>query len=164
VLAADLAQYWVHRAFHVVPWLWRFHRVHHSTATMDWLAGSRLHFVDVVATRAAVLATLLALGFAPAVLGAYLAFVGAQAVFVHANFGPRAAWLEPWLVTPRFHHWHHAAEAEAIDTNFAVHLPWLDRLFGTHHLPDAAWPPRYGLAEGAAPASWSAQVLWPFRR
>jgi len=51
VFAADFAQYWVHRAFHQVPTLWRFHAVHHSAESMDWLAGSRLHFVDAVLTR-----------------------------------------------------------------------------------------------------------------
>ena len=47
----DLAQYWVHRAFHQVPLLWRFHRIHHSVEVMDWLAGSRLHILDVLVTR-----------------------------------------------------------------------------------------------------------------
>ena len=49
---ADLFQYGVHRAFHAVPWLWRFHAIHHSSREMDWLAGSRLHLFDVVVTRA----------------------------------------------------------------------------------------------------------------
>ena len=43
LVLTDLAQYWMHRAFHGVPLLWRFHRIHHSAETMDWLAGSRLH-------------------------------------------------------------------------------------------------------------------------
>ena len=53
MLAADLVQYWVHRALHRVPALWRFHAIHHSIREMDWLAGSRLHLVDVVVTRGA---------------------------------------------------------------------------------------------------------------
>lgn len=48
VLVADFTQYWVHRTFHTVPWLWRFHAIHHSAEEMDWLAGSRLHLVDVI--------------------------------------------------------------------------------------------------------------------
>ena len=39
ILVADFMQYWTHRAYHEVPFLWRFHAVHHSTKTMDWLAG-----------------------------------------------------------------------------------------------------------------------------
>jgi sterol desaturase/sphingolipid hydroxylase (fatty acid hydroxylase superfamily) len=52
VVLADLAGYWIHRMFHRVPLLWRFHAIHHSSERMDWLAGSRLHLVDIVVTRA----------------------------------------------------------------------------------------------------------------
>ena len=51
VAVTDCTQYWVHRAFHAVPMLWRFHAVHHSADHMDWLAGSRLHLVDIAVTR-----------------------------------------------------------------------------------------------------------------
>lgn len=159
LLVADLVQYGVHRAFHRVPSLWRFHRVHHASTAMDWLAGSRLHLVDIVATRGAVLAALLACGFSTATLGIYLAWVGFHAVFVHANFAPRLAWLEPWLATPRYHHWHHAADEAARDKNFAIHLPCIDALFGTRYLPPNAWPQGYGLLGEAAPRGFWRQLL-----
>ncbi len=72
VLVADLAQYVVHRAFHQVPALWPFHAIHHSSRDLDWLAGSRLHLLDAVATRALVLVPLSVLGFAESALAAYL--------------------------------------------------------------------------------------------
>ena len=162
VLASDVVQYHVHRACHRVPFLWRFHAIHHGAQHMDWLAGSRLHLVDAVLTRALVYAVL-ALLFDVRAIGIYLMFVAAQATFVHANVQWRLRWLEPWLVTPRFHHWHHG-DAVA-DVNFAVHLPWLDRLFGTFHLPDAVWPERYGLANGVqGPRGFWRQFAAPFRR
>jgi len=164
VLVADLAQYAVHRAFHHVPWLWRFHAVHHSAETMDWIAGSRLHLVDVVATRGLVLLPLVVLGFDSLAVYAYLALVSFHAVFIHANFAPRAAWLERWIAMPRYHHWHHAMEDEARDRNFAVHLPMIDRWFGTHHLPGAAWPQGYGIADVRAPEGYLRQLVWPFAR
>jgi len=55
LLVADLMQYWTHRAYHEVPFLWRFHAVHHSTKVMDWLAGSRLHMLELIATRVSIL-------------------------------------------------------------------------------------------------------------
>lgn len=164
VLLADLAQYAVHRAFHRVPLLWRFHSVHHSSRDLDWLAGSRLHLVDVVATRGLVLLPLSLLGFAEAALYAYLVFVSFHAVFIHANVRFRLRALERVLVTPRFHHWHHAAAAEARDRNFAVHLPWLDRWFGTAHFPDGAWPDAYGIAGNPVPEGYVAQLVHPLRR
>ena len=54
VFVADLAQALLHRAYHNIPWLWRFHAVHHSSREMDWLAGSRIHFIEIVMTRSAV--------------------------------------------------------------------------------------------------------------
>jgi len=164
VLVADLAQYAVHRAFHVVPLLWRFHKVHHSVETMDWLAGSRLHLVDVIVTRGLVLLALLVAGFDQLAVYAYLALVSIHAVFIHANFAPRARWLERWVAMPRFHHWHHGAEPEARDVNFAVHLPMIDCWFGTHYMPEDRWPESYGIAGERAPEGWLRQLVWPFRR
>jgi lathosterol oxidase len=163
VVVSDLVQYWVHRACHRVPLLWRFHAIHHSAVSMDWLAGSRLHTVDAVLTRALVYVPLFLLGFSPVAIGAYLVFVAAQATFVHGNVAWRLRWLEPWLVTPRFHHWHHAQSPA--DKNFAVHLPWLDRWFGTMHLPTEEWPERYGLAGGVpGPRGFWRQLAAPFAR
>ena len=50
LLVADLVQYWTHRAYHET-WLWRLHAVHHSAKYMDWMAGSRLHIIEVLITR-----------------------------------------------------------------------------------------------------------------
>src|SRR5205085_6893514 len=101
---ADLTQYWTHRCFHRLPFLWRLHSVHHSSMAMDWLAGSRMHPLDALATRAAVMTMLVLLGASPPAVGLYLAFVSFHAVFIHANFGADLAWLEPFLTSPRFHH------------------------------------------------------------
>jgi sterol desaturase/sphingolipid hydroxylase (fatty acid hydroxylase superfamily) len=163
LVLADFTQYWIHRAFHRLSFLWRLHSVHHSSTAMDWLAGSRMHPLDALATRAGVMTVLVLLGASPPAVALYLAFVSFHAVFIHANFGAGVPWLEPFLATPRYHHFHHAAEAEAIDTNFAVHLPVLDRIFGTRFLPAERWPRGYGLSEGRMPGTYFAQILDPFR-
>jgi sterol desaturase/sphingolipid hydroxylase (fatty acid hydroxylase superfamily) len=164
LFCADLAEYFIHRAFHVVPALWRFHAIHHSSLDMDWLAGSRLHIVDVIVTRAIVVFPLFALGFDQRAVAAYLVFVSFHAVFIHANVRFDLTRLEPWLVTPRFHHWHHAKDREAIDKNFAVHLPWIDRLFGTAYEPAGQWPEHYGIEGDPVPSSLVPQILWPLTR
>lgn len=163
IAVTDFTQYWVHRAFHAVPLLWRFHAVHHSADQMDWLAGSRLHMVDIAVTRGLTYVPIYVLGFSDGPLMAYLVLVSAQATFIHANVRFEFGALR-WLVaTPQFHHWHHAAEHDAVDKNFAVHLPLLDVMFGTAYLPDR-WPSAYGLVGGdAAPAGYLRQLWWPFR-
>lgn len=162
LFCADIMQYWVHRMFHQIPALWKIHSVHHSTEKMDWLAGSRTHFIDVIATRASVFIPIYILGFKGTPLICYVVFIALQAVFVHANvrfaFGP-VRWI---LTTPRFHHWHHGAEKEAIDKNFAVHLPLLDMLFGTFYLPEDKWPENYGIENNPVPKGWLRQFIYPF--
>jgi lathosterol oxidase len=162
MLVADVTQYWVHRAFHEIRWLWPFHAAHHSSRALDWLAGSRLHVVDVVATRALVMVPLLALGFAEPALHAWLAILAFHAVFNHVNLRFRLRFIEHVLVTPRFHFWHHAVRP--VDRNYAVHFPWLDRLFGTYHLPDGEWPQRLGVDGDPVPEGWLVQLVHPFRR
>ena len=71
-------------------------------------------------------------------LKAYILYIYLHATFIHANVRFEFGWLKHILATPRFHHWHHGIEKEAIDVNFAVHFPLLDRLFGTYHLPATA--------------------------
>ncbi len=164
LFVADLTQYWVHRAFHRVPWLWRFHRIHHSAESMDWLAGSRLHLVDIAVTRGLSYVPVYVLGFAEAPLFTYVVFVSIQATFIHANLRFELRALRGLLATPQFHHWHHAADADAVDVNFAVHLQVLDRIFGTFHLPKGRWPSAYGLVGGErVPAGYLPQLVEPFR-
>ena len=158
----DLAQYWFHRAFHRSPFLWGFHAVHHSAQTMDWLAGARMHLVEVVLLRGLTSLPLLTLGFSPAVMQAYIAVIYIYSALVHANLRGNFRWLDRVLVTPRFHHWHHAIEPEAVDKNFAVHFPQIDRLFGTYYMPGKEWPSGYGVPE-AVPKSYRAQLAYPFR-
>jgi lathosterol oxidase len=161
VAIADLFQYGVHRAFHAVPWLWRFHAIHHSSTAMDWLAGSRLHLFDVVMTRAITFVPLFVLGFAPSALLAYLVFVAFQAVALHANLRFRFPGLRWILATPAFHHWHHAVSP--VDKNFAIHLPVIDRVFGTAWEP-GDFPERYGIGGEPVPEGWGRQLVWPLRR
>ena len=123
ILVADLAEYWTHRAYHEVPALWKFHSVHHSTETMDWLAGSRLHLFEVVTTRVLVLTPLYLLGFNQAVLNTYIVIVGFWGVFIHANV--RLPWgpLRHVVVTPDFHHWHHSSTTKPSTRTTPANLP-----------------------------------------
>jgi sterol desaturase/sphingolipid hydroxylase (fatty acid hydroxylase superfamily) len=163
IFAVDLATYWIHRAFHQIPWMWSFHAIHHSSREMDWLAGSRIHIVDALVTRAVAFVPIFVLGFAPPALYAYLVFVSFHAVFIHANVRWRFPVLR-WIVsTPEYHHWHHTSDEEGLDKNFAQFLPLWDKLFGTLHLP-YHWPRNYGTVNFQPPDSYLGQLAYPFRR
>lgn len=164
ILVADFTQYWVHRTCHVVPLLWRFHAIHHSIEQMDWLAGSRLHLVDVILTRGLTYVPIFVLGFSQPALIVYVALVALQATFIHANVRWEFRAVRRLVATPAFHHWHHAAERAAINKNFAVHVPIWDVLFGTYYLPDR-WPSEYGLGGGQqVPQRWLTQFWFPFQQ
>ena len=162
MLLADLAQYAVHRGFHVIPFAWPFHAIHHSSRALDWLAGSRLHVVDIIVTRAVTMLPVLALGVSQQALFIWLAIIAVQATLNHVNLRFDVPVLNQLIVLPRFHHWHHAETP--VDKNFAVHFPWIDRIFGTYHLPPGAWPPRTGIAGDPVPGEFTQQLVWPFRR
>lgn len=164
VFVADVAEYWVHRALHVVPWMWRFHAIHHSSKALDWIAGSRAHIVEDVVMRGFILVPMM-FAFSHEMIVAYLLWVTFHATWAHCNFAPTIRWLEPYVVQPRYHHWHHTSEKDAIDKNFAIHFPWIDKMFGTYYLPAGdKWPDHYGLDNEVLPGTFWAQTFYPFSR
>ena len=162
VLVADLVQYWTHRAYHEIPTLWRLHAVHHSVKSMDWMAGSRQHILELILTRTLVLAPIFVLGFSKEVIDTYIVIVGFQAVFNHANVSVRLGPLRYVIVTPNFHHWHHAQDDEAIDKNYAAHFAFLDHFFGTAVQSDRQWPAQYGVVGDYVPSGFFKQLQFPF--
>lgn len=162
VLVADLVQYATHRAYHEVPLLWRLHAVHHSVKSMDWLAGSRQHILELIITRTLVLAPIYVLGFSKEVIDAYIIIVGFQAVFNHANVSVRLGPLRYVIVTPNFHHWHHSQDDVAIDKNYAAHFAFIDYAFGTAVKSDREWPEHYGVVGDYVPNGFFKQLAFPF--
>ena len=161
IVLFDLASYWGHRWSHEVPFLWRFHVIHHSSKRLDWVSGVRVHPLDgVVLAPAFVL--LLAAGFSSRVTGAVLVAELVVGIFLHANVNWRLRPLHRVVATPEFHHWHHANEPDARNTNYAALLPVWDLIFGTYFLPDGRRPQVYGTDE-AVPASVIAQLRYPYR-
>jgi len=160
VVVADIAEYFIHLALHKVPFLWRFHAVHHSSKALDWIAGSRAHFVDDTLVARLYPCSSHAWIFASIIL-AYLIFVTIHATWTHRNFGPMLDGSKSFLVMPRYHHWHHTSQKEGIDKNFAIHFPWIDKLFGTYYYPDV-WPERYGLDGEEIAHGFFGQTIEPF--
>jgi len=160
LVLADSGFYLAHRAFHAVPFLWRFHSIHHSIEEMDWLAAHRVHPVDQILTKSASFLPVFALGFSTSAILIFTLVYQWQSLFVHSNtrirFGP-LKWL---LASPQFHHWHHANERAAFDKNFAAQLPFLDLLGGTLFMPDGM-PEKYGTDE-PVPQLYHQQLVYPF--
>jgi sterol desaturase/sphingolipid hydroxylase (fatty acid hydroxylase superfamily) len=166
---AEVGLYWGHRWCHQVPLLWRFHVVHHSPTHVDWLVNSRGHPVDFIFTRLCGLVPLYALGLAaplqggPGSIALLVMLVGpAWGFFIHANVRWRFGPLEWLIASPAFHHWHHTNDDPAvINKNYAPMFPWVDRIFGTLHLPSDRQPAVYGTDTMVSPGLMG-QLLDPF--
>ncbi|MCU0626222.1 MAG: sterol desaturase family protein [Gemmatimonadaceae bacterium] len=97
-----------------MPFLPGFHTIHHSARSMDWPAASRLHFIEIIVLRATTSLPMFTLGIHPSVVQADIGFVHVWSSLLHANVGGDFDRLGHWLATPRFHHWHHGLEREAV--------------------------------------------------
>jgi sterol desaturase/sphingolipid hydroxylase (fatty acid hydroxylase superfamily) len=161
LLLADGLGYWMHRLFHGRA-LWPFHAVHHGSEHLDWLSSVRLHPVNEALMRIAQVVPLVLFGFDPRVLAASVPIFTLYALFLHANVNWRFGALGYVIATPAFHRWHHAADATALDKNFAGLFPLWDLVFGTFYLPTRS-PERFGLADGHMPEGLWEQLRFPFK-
>lgn len=162
LLITDFMGYWMHRLFHGRR-LWSFHAVHHSSRTVDWLAGARNHPVNEILNRIATVIPLLLIGLNPMAVAAIVPALMLFAVTLHANvdwdFGP----LRYVIASPLFHRWHHTDETEARDKNFAAFFPVWDLMFGTFYMPRDRLPASFGTST-PVPEGVIRQLVWPFRR
>lgn len=161
ILLGDLGFYCAHRMFHAVPWLWKFHQVHHSIEHLDWLAGVRVHPLDQIITKGASLLFILPFGFSLEALVLGAAIYQFHSTFLHSNvninFGP-LKWL---IASPEFHHWHHGNEKKAYDRNFAGQLSILDVVFRSLYMPQGRKPKKFGINK-PVPQNYLVQLAYPF--
>ena len=165
-LAADLGRYVSHRAMHEVPFLWRFHQLHHSTEVLNVWKTSRNHFVERLFQQLFLLGPVLALG-APA--EAVLPFVVANSflgVFDHSNVDFRLGPLEYVIMGPSAHRLHHSRDLVEGNTNFGTSLVVWDFVFGTYTNPvkrarEGAASYRVGIEGDDTPGGFVAQTISP---
>ncbi|RUW85693.1 sterol desaturase family protein [Mesorhizobium sp. M1E.F.Ca.ET.063.01.1.1] len=160
IVIADICFYFAHRAFHAVPFLWRFHAIHHSIEELDWLAGHRIHPIDQILTKGASFVPLYLLGFSNESIAIFAFIFHAHALLLHANVKLNVGPLRWLIASPQFHHWHHARARAAYDKNFAGQLAFIDMLFGTMHLPADTVPERYGV-DDPIPQTYIEQLAYP---
>ncbi|MGH7517696.1 MAG: sterol desaturase family protein [Gemmatimonadales bacterium] len=168
VVMLDLVVYALHRGYHAIPALWRFHQVHHSDPDLDVTSASRFHLGEVLVSAVAKLALVLMLGISALGLVSFEILLLLAAQFQHANVVVRPG-LERLLwwtfVPPAMHRIHHHPVQEEMDSNFGTLLTLWDRLFGTMR-SDCTDEGRFGLPEGerGAASRLTSLLSMPFRQ
>lgn len=133
-LLLDLLSYAVHRCQHAVPFLWRFHALHHSDPDVDVTTSVRHHPIEYVLATGFYWGVVLALGIPVIVVTTHTLAVFAAAAMTHGNIR-FPEWLErglqPVVITLDLHLVHHSVVYEEANSNFGAVLSIWDRLFGT---------------------------------
>ena len=134
LVATQFIGYWVHVAFHKIPWLWPIHAIHHTDIDVDVSTSYRHHPLEPLVSLPLVAPMVLLLGIPMEVAVGYKLFEVAMTVFSHSNVRlPEALdrYLRWIILTPDFHRLHHCAEPRYTNSNYGSTVPWFDYLFGT---------------------------------
>lgn len=130
----DLTFYWWHIANHRIPFLWRFHNVHHIDPDLDVSTGFRFHFGEVAMSAVFRAIQVAAIGISAPAFAAYEIVFQANTLFHHSNLRlpiRLERFLNKFLVTPRMHGIHHSQRQHETNSNYGVVFPWWDRLHRT---------------------------------
>ncbi|MEK7764154.1 MAG: sterol desaturase family protein [Nitrospirota bacterium] len=135
VVALDFILYLQHVMFHAVPFLWRFHMMHHADLDVDVTTGARFHLVEIVVSMIIKLAAVALIGASPRAVITFEILLNATSMFNHGNVrmpGGLDRVMRWMVVTPDMHRVHHSVIREETNSNFGFNLPWWDRLLGTY--------------------------------
>lgn len=157
IILSDFLIYWGHRLQHKYDFLWRFHKVHHSAETIDWLAAHREHPIDSIYTVGIINLPALLFGFDLNTLAIIVAFRGLWAIYIHSNVRLSIGPLKILIGSPELHHWHHDKERDR--GNYANISPLIDILFGTYVCPPTE-PDQFGIKE-KLPSTYFGQLIKP---
>jgi sterol desaturase/sphingolipid hydroxylase (fatty acid hydroxylase superfamily) len=155
LLCFDAWMYGWHRLNHVVPLLWRFHRVHHSDPTMDVSSGLRFHPGEIILSGLARALVLPVLGMSITQLLLYETVLLPVVLFHHCNLALPRRLDDPirkLIVTPWMHWVHHSRIREETNSNYGSVLSIWDRLFGSYRFRADADAIVFGLDEFAEEA------------
>lgn len=153
MLAMDYGFYIWHVMTHKVPFLWRFHRVHHVDPDMDMSTAVRFHPVDMLVSLPFRLVQVRLSGAGPRSLDLWRNFFNASVLFHHSNLRLPKQWderLSLVLTTPRMHGIHHSKLSAEQDSNWTSGFSFWDRLHGTFRAAPRNAPPPDAIDIGVA--------------
>ncbi len=135
LILLDLAVYWQHRVFHMLPVLWRLHKVHHSDCALDASTGLRFHPIEIALSILLKLLLVLLLGIPATAIIIFEIVLNAVAMFNHGNIRLPLALdsiLRKFIVTPDMHRVHHSNIPNEYNSNFGFNISLWDRFFNSY--------------------------------
>ncbi|OUR96987.1 hypothetical protein A9Q84_11670 [Halobacteriovorax marinus] len=132
VITLDFIIYWQHRLFHIVPFLWRIHRVHHVDIFLDTTSGLRFHPFEILLSMFIKFFFIFILGANPIGVLIFEVILNGMAIFNHSNLAIKSGFdraLQLLVVTPNFHVIHHSKKSQLHNTNYGFNLSIWDKLF-----------------------------------
>ncbi len=135
IVIFDFAIYWQHRLFHVVPYFWRIHKVHHADRAFDVTTGLRFHPIEILLSLLFKMCLIIVLGPSPESVLIFEVLLSAAAMFSHSNIRfplPLDCAIRKIIVTPDMHRIHHSTDENEMNKNFGFFLSVWDPLFGTY--------------------------------
>ena len=166
IIILDIWTYWLHRSYHKIPVLWRFHEVHHRDEFLDTTSAVRFHLGEVVISSSL---RLVIIAFIAAPVSSVLFFeilLLASALFHHSNISlPEAIErrLALFVVTPSIHWVHHHAVRADTDSNYASFLSCWDDVFASRSQTKRSKGMKIGV-EGLEDESIFRLMFMPFRK
>jgi ornithine lipid hydroxylase len=164
MFAADFFRYWLHRASHEWPFLWRFHAVHHSVEKLYWLNVGRFHPVDKSLQFFLETLPFILLGVSQEVMALYFVVYATKGFFQHSNVDVKLGWFNYIISGPELHRWHHSKEIKESNTNYGNNIILWDIVFGTFFMPESREVNELGLVNGNYPRGFWTQMKSPFRK
>lgn len=167
-LLRDFMQWNIHRLYHHVGWMWKFHKVHHSTKEMGFAALLRYHWMENILYRTLEYIPLAMIGFGISDFFIVHIFTLVAGQIGHANLNIPLGKLKYIFNGPQMHLWHHAKElpeSHPNGFNYGITLSVWDYIFGTYYWPSNDENLPVGLPdEEKFPEDFVGQNIEPFRR
>lgn len=135
IILLDLVVYWQHRIFHLVPVLWRLHKVHHTDRDFDTTTALRFHPVEIWLSMLLKIIVVFVFGVSALAVILFEVILNGMALFNHANIRlPEKieTALRMFVVTPDMHRIHHSVRSDEFNSNFGFNLSLWDRLFSSY--------------------------------
>jgi sterol desaturase/sphingolipid hydroxylase (fatty acid hydroxylase superfamily) len=163
VLTLDLWTYWWHRANHWIPFLWRFHRMHHSDPAMDVTTATRFHLGEIAVSTIVRLGIIPLVGIPLRVIVVYELVLLLSTQFHHSNIALPSGIdriLRLVIVSPNMHRVHHSIKRVETDSNYSSVLSIWDRLFRSYRERPDSREIRFGVEGYCADRSQSVKGLF----